>query len=70
MVVNRYLCKVLRLIVEVVKECLNSEEEWKKVVVRKNCVFNVSLCDYYNDVVYYCVINIYVNEILEVCVYK
>lgn len=44
--------------------------EWKKVVVRKNCVVYVRLCSNFMQFVYYCVINLYINVILEVCVYE
>lgn len=40
----REFCLILLGIVGVVKKCLNNEMEWKKVVVRKNCVVYVRLC--------------------------
>lgn len=67
---NRYSCEVSRSTVEIVKECPNSEEEWKKAAVRKNCTVYASQCDQPNKFVYHCVINPYVNETLEVCAYK
>lgn len=65
-----YSCEDSKLTVEIVKECPNSEKEWKKAAARKNCEEYARRCDQRNDFVYHCVINTYVNETLEVCAYK
>lgn len=53
--------------------CLILKEEWFKVVYKRNCsVFVVRNNCMIGDEIfyYYCVINGFSNEILEVCVFK
>lgn len=56
-----------------VELCFWIKEEWKVVSERKKCYINkyVKFCYLYNcKYEYYCVLNEWINEIVEVCVIK
>lgn len=63
-------CPVSPLTVQAVDDCPDTEEEWMKAAVRKNCTAYASQCDKPDRLVYHCVINAYVNQTLEVCAYS
>lgn len=58
----------------IVLYCLMIKEEWDNVVKRKKCgnflvKENFIVDGKEQDYMYYCFINLFLNEILEVCVY-
>lgn len=62
-------CHISGNTVEVVDDCPDSEEKWRKAGARKNCTAYASQCDKPHQLVYHCVINSYKNETLELCAY-
>lgn len=52
--------------VKSVKSCFISYVEWNEVVVMKNCLVYDYLCN--GIYMYYCLFDIYNNELFEVCV--
>nr|XP_034334251.1 uncharacterized protein LOC117691724 isoform X3 [Crassostrea gigas] len=62
-------CEVTRSTVQVVNGCPDSEESWREAAVRKNCDVHAKQCSEPEKLVYHCVINLYINQMLEVCAY-
>lgn len=54
---------------EIVSDCPDSEEKWKKAAERKNCADYASQCDEPQRLVYHCTLNAFSNQTLEVCAY-
>lgn len=59
-------CLILNIIFYIVKSCFKNDMEWKERVVMKNCLVYVNMCN--GIYLYYCLIDIYFNELVEVCV--
>ena len=64
-----FSCPVLRDTVQPVQNCPDNEEDWKEAADRKNCSQHAKQCDEPDRLVYHCLINPFVNEMLEVCAY-
>lgn len=62
-------CEVTRSTVQVVNGCPDSEESWREAAVRKQCDVHGKQCSEPERLVYHCVINLYINQMLEVCAY-
>lgn len=62
-------CEVTRSTVQVVNGCPDSEESWKEAAVRKKCDVHAKQCSEPERLVYHCVINPNINQMLEVCAY-
>lgn len=62
-------CHISRSTVQIVKDCPNSEEQWKKAAVKKNCEAHARQCSEPERLEYHCVINPFINATLEVCAY-
>lgn len=62
-------CEVTRSTVQVVNGCPDSEESWREAAVRKNCDVHGKQCSEPERLVYHCVINLYINQMLELCAY-
>lgn len=62
-------CEVTRSTVQVVNGCPDSEESWREAAVRKKCDVHAKQCSEPERLVYHCVINLYINQMLEVCAY-
>ena len=62
-------CPVSIDTVQAVYRCPETEEEWKKAMERKNCSSYAKMCDEPYRLVYHCVINSYINQLIEVCAY-
>lgn len=54
---------------EIVDICPVNEEEWRRAAARKNCAAYASQCSEPDKLVYHCVIDPYVNQLIEVCAY-
>lgn len=54
---------------EIVDICPVSEEEWRRAETRKNCAEHANKCSEPDKLVYHCVIDPYVNQLIEVCAY-
>ena len=63
-------CAISKQTVQPVEDCPRTAEEWRKAATRKNCSAYAGQCDKPDQFVYHCVINAYINEMLEVCAYK
>lgn len=66
---SSYSCDETKKTVEIVDDCPDSAEKWKKAAARKNCSAHAHQCNYPERFVYHCVINAYANQTLEVCAY-
>lgn len=62
-------CHVSRSTVQIVDDCPNTEETWKRAAMKKNCEAYASQCSEPEKLEYHCVINPFINETLEVCAY-
>lgn len=62
-------CEVTRSTVQVVDRCPDSEERWREAAVRKKCDVHGKQCSEPERLVYHCVINLYINQMLELCAY-
>lgn len=62
-------CHVSRSTVQIVDDCPNTEETWKRAAMKKNCGAYASQCSEPEKIEYHCVINPFINETLEVCAY-
>lgn len=62
-------CGVTRSTVQYVNDCPDSEESWREAAVRKKCDVPAKQCSEPERLVYHCVINPFVNQIIEVCAY-
>ncbi|XP_061167907.1 uncharacterized protein LOC133176865 [Saccostrea echinata] len=67
---NTDSCPASKKTVQSVENCPTSEKEWMRASQRKNCSAFASQCSNPDRFVYHCVINPFLNETLEVCVYK
>ncbi|XP_062587060.1 uncharacterized protein LOC134248681 isoform X2 [Saccostrea cucullata] len=67
---NTDSCSASKSTVQSVENCPSSEQEWIEASRRKNCSAFATQCSEPDKFVYHCVINPYLNETLEVCVYK
>lgn len=63
-------CPISPSTVEIVDECPDTEERWRKTAARKNCSAYASHCGEPDRLKYHCVINSFANQTLEVCAYK
>lgn len=54
---------------KIVDICPVSEEEWRQADARKNCTAFANQCSEPDKLVYHCVIDPYVNQLIEVCAY-
>lgn len=54
---------------KIVDICPVSEEEWRQAAARKNCTAFANRCSEPDKLVYHCVIDPYVNQLIEVCAY-
>lgn len=54
---------------KIVDICPVSEEEWRQAGARKNCTAFANQCSEPDKLVYHCVIDPYVNQLIEVCAY-
>lgn len=62
-------CPISRDTVKIVDICPVSEEEWRQAAARKNCTAFANQCSEPDKLVYHCVIDPYVNQLIEVCAY-
>lgn len=62
-------CPISRDTVKIVDICPVSEEEWRQAAARKNCTAFANQCSEPDELVYHCVIDPYVNQLIEVCAY-
>lgn len=62
-------CDVSRSTIQIVKNCPDSEEKWRKAAARKNCEAYANQCSDPKRLVYHCLLNEYINQTLEVCAY-
>lgn len=62
-------CEVTRSTVQVVNGCPDSEESWREAAVRKKCDVPAKQCSEPERLVYHCVINPNINQMLELCAY-
>lgn len=62
-------CPTSRKTVQIVEDCPDSLEKWKKAAERKNCTAFATKCGGHRKLQYHCVINPFVNETVEVCAY-
>lgn len=62
-------CPISRATVKIVDICPVSEEEWRQAAARKNCTAFANQCSEPDKLVYHCVIDPYVNQLIEVCAY-
>lgn len=62
-------CPVSLSTVEVVEMCPDTEGKWKEAAAKKNCTAYASRCSEPARLVYHCVIDPYVNQLIEVCAY-
>lgn len=62
-------CPISRKTVQIVDDCPDSLEKWKKSAERKNCAAFAIQCSGPQKLQYHCVINPFVNETIEVCAY-
>lgn len=62
-------CEVTRSTVQVVNGCPDSEESWGEAAVRKKCDVHAKQCSEPERLVYHCVINPNINQMLELCAY-
>lgn len=62
-------CPISRETVQIVDDCPDSLEKWKKAAERKNCSAFATQCAGPQKVQYHCLINPFVNETIEVCAY-
>lgn len=67
---NHLSCEVSKSTVQFVEDCPDSEEKWREAVARKNCAAYASQCAEPEKLVYHCVVDGYINQILEVCAYE
>lgn len=67
---NSDSCPISSATVQTVIDCPVTEEGWRKAAERKNCSAYADQCSQPDKLVYHCVINPFVNETIEVCVYK
>ncbi|XP_062566603.1 uncharacterized protein LOC134228923 [Saccostrea cucullata] len=67
---NRDSCPVSRQTMKIVSNCPTSESEWNEASQRKNCSAFASQCSKPDKFVYHCVINPFVDQLLEVCAYE
>lgn len=54
---------------KIVDICPVSEEKWRQATARKNCTAFANQCSEPDKLVYHCVIDPYVNQLIEVCAY-
>lgn len=66
---NDESCSISRKTVQIVDECPDSLEKWKKAAMIKNCTAYANQCSKPKKLQYHCVINPFVNETIEVCAY-
>lgn len=66
---SSYSCDETKKTVEIVDDCPDSAEKWKKAAARKNCSAHAHQCNDPERFLYHCVINAYANQTLEVCAY-
>lgn len=66
---SSYSCDETKKTVEIVDDCPDSAEKWKKAAARKNCSAHANQCNDPERFLYHCVINAYANQTLEVCAY-
>lgn len=62
-------CEVTRSTVQIVDRCPDSEKSWREAAVRKKCDVHAKQCSEPERLVFHCVINPYINQMLEVCAY-
>ena len=62
-------CPVSNRTVKEVNSCPENEEDWQEAATRKNCSAYASQCDEPDKLKYHCIINPFVNRLLEVCAY-
>lgn len=66
---SSYSCPISRATMQVVDDCPDTEDKWRKAAARKNCTAYASQCDEPERLVYHCVINTDISQTLEVCAY-
>lgn len=66
---NDESCPISIKTVQIVDDCPDTLEKWKKAAEKKNCAAFANQCSKPNKLQYHCVINPFVNETIEVCAY-
>lgn len=67
--VSNYSCDISNKTVRIVKKCPEDEEKLREAATRMDCAAYANQCFEPERLVYHCVINTFVNQILEVCAY-